>query len=325
MDTTHLSAKIKERFCKDCNIPIKLYQEPYFSHRLSLYDYVYDTISKWKRFTESIQNFAYEQDYFEHYNLVKDNAINDIKAADAYQRFNKEDMQQFAVTHKGLPSKDIFHASNNGRTFISIDMKKANFTSLRHYDKNIFKCAATWEDFISQYTDNPHIQNSKYIRQIILGNCNPKQHITYEKFLMDAVLTEITDPSLASILPIENIVSFSNDEIIINISKYDIAKQLEIYHQIQTVADYVTIHEKPIALKVEYFILHAIGGTNGYYKELCDGTIEFKCLDNYNIPFVIRALKNEPVQPSDTIFYHEGLLSQFIDVPDIVIPHRQFK
>lgn len=330
MDITHLSTRIKERFCKDCGIPIRLYQEPYFAQRLELYDSVYKTITKWKRFVESIKDFESEQDYFEHYNHVKNTAIEDIKATAAYQKFNNENMQQFTVTHYGLPSKDIFHAANDGRVFISIDMVKANFTALHHYDKNIFehtkgKRIKTWEDFIRQYTDNLHIQDSKYIRQIILGNCNPKRHITYEKFLMDAVLTEITDMAHTDILPIENIVFFSNDEIIIDISAYSITKQQELYRQIQAVADYITVNEKPIPLKVKCFVLHAIGGTNGYYKEMHNGSIELKCLDSYNIPFVIRALKNEPIQYNDTIFRHEGLLSQFIDIPKTVIPHRQFK
>ena len=46
---------------------------------------------------------------------------------------------------------------------------------------------------------------------------------------------------------------------------------------------------------------------------------EFKCLDNYMLPFVIRHWNNEEVTDSDKVFYHEGLLAQFIDVPKIEI------
>lgn len=41
-----ISNKLKERFCKDCNIPLRLYQEPYFTSRLILYDKFYNTLSK---------------------------------------------------------------------------------------------------------------------------------------------------------------------------------------------------------------------------------------------------------------------------------------
>ena len=29
-----ISEKLRERFCKDCNIPLKLFKEPYFTGRL---------------------------------------------------------------------------------------------------------------------------------------------------------------------------------------------------------------------------------------------------------------------------------------------------
>ena len=73
------SNKAKERFCKDCNIPIKIYQEPYFKDRLELYDRFYGTLDKWRIFTRELQKYKSEQDYFEEYNRVKDTAINSIK------------------------------------------------------------------------------------------------------------------------------------------------------------------------------------------------------------------------------------------------------
>ena len=45
-----VSMKAKERFCKDCNIPIKIFQEPYFTDRLKLYNPFYNTLKRWDRF-----------------------------------------------------------------------------------------------------------------------------------------------------------------------------------------------------------------------------------------------------------------------------------
>lgn len=134
-----ITLKLKERFCKDCNIPLKIYEEPYFTDRLELYDLFYQSVHKWNVFKSELKKYHCEQDYFEEYNRVKDNAINDIKNTDAYQRFNQEGMNQYSIKYVGLPSKDIFKPSNNGKLFISIDMKKANFSALRYYDKSIFR------------------------------------------------------------------------------------------------------------------------------------------------------------------------------------------
>lgn len=313
-----VSVRAKERFCKDCNIPIRLFEEPYFMDRLNLYDKFYATLEKWEIFLEELGKYPCEQDYFEEYNRVKDEAIFSIKDSAAYQRFNGEDMNQFQITHKNLPHKDIFKAMNDGRRFISIDIKKANFSCLRHYDESMFRGAATWEDFIRLYTDNQHIVNSKYIRQVILGNCNPKRHITYEKYLMDKVLTCLTE----EYIPLNKVVFFSNDEIVADISDMDEAKQQSIASRIHT-----GMENMPVPLKTEMFVLHKIEGISGYYKEILKVNgqenereeIEFKCLDSLNLPFVIRCLLGEEITENDKVFCYEGRLAKFIEAPKLSV------
>ena len=291
-----VSTRAKERFCKDCNIPIKIFQEPYFTDRLTLYDKFYGTLGKWNVFLSELGKYHCEQDYFEEYNRVKDAAILDIKSTEAYQKFNEEDMNKYAVSHKNLPNKDIFKLSNDGKCFISIDMRKANFSSLCHYNADIFGEANFWEEFIGRYTDNQHIINSKYIRQVILGNCNPKRHITYEKYLMDGALTYLTEVFIS----MNRIVFFSNDEIVLDVSDMDKNKQERIVFAISN-----GMKDMPVPLKTELFVLHKIGGTDGYYKEIMGENenieIEFKCLDNFALPFVLRKFLGEDVTESDRV------------------------
>lgn len=313
-----VSTRAKERFCKDCNIPIRIFQEPYFTDRLKLYDRFYGTLEKWDMFLNELQKYHCEQDYFEEYNRVKDAAILDIKNSEAYQKFNNEDMNKYSVNHKDLPNKDIFKPSNDGMCFISIDMRKANFSSLYHYNSAIFGGADSWEEFIGKYTDNRHIINSKYIRQVILGNCNPKRHITYEKYLMDGVLTYLIEVYVS----IDRVVFFSNDEIVIDISDMDKAEQTSIKFQIEN-----GMKDMTVPVRTELFTLHKIVGTDGFYKEILnnDGNtkIEFKCLDNYALPFVLRRFLGEEVAESDKVFYHEGLLAKFIEVPEIEVNYEK--
>jgi len=41
-----ISTKLKSRFCKDCNVAILLFQEPYFTERLKLYDSFFNTVNR---------------------------------------------------------------------------------------------------------------------------------------------------------------------------------------------------------------------------------------------------------------------------------------
>ena len=302
-----ISGKLKERFCKDCNIPLKLFKEPYFTDRLQLYDNYYNTLDKWNTFTRELEKYKCEQDYFEEYNRVKDAAINDIKDSDGYKRFNAEDMNEYTVKYKDLPGKDIFKSSNDGRLFISIDMRKANFSALKDYDRSIFRNADTWEEFIGRYTENKHIINSKYIRQVILGNCNPKRHITYEKYLMGQVI-EILIEKLG--LFTSDIVFFSNDEIILDMEEYVdcIRNRRLIELKIKEYSD--------IPFRIELFYLRKITGTDGYYKEIVKNIIEreyeFKCLNNYMLPFVFRKFNEKKLLKTIKYFimkdYYRNLL-----------------
>ena len=325
-----ITIKLKERFCKDCNIPIKLFHDPYFGLRLALFNSYYDTIRQWETFVESLEPYNNEQEYFEEYNRVKDKAISRIKDSEAYQGFNEEDMNQFAVQKNSVPSKDIYKPSNAGRVFISIDMRKANFSALRHYDERMFMCdteglervpAKTWEQFISQFTQNKHIIDSKYIRQVILGNCNPKRHITYERYLMEGVLNYVLERYF---LP-EEVVFLSNDELIVDVTSSVHNDEAGISMSEIESLEAELYNVLDLDMRVEMFTLHKIGGTEGYYKEIMTGEeekparIEFKCLDALRLPFVIRAMDGQKVRDADCMFYHEGLLAKFIDIPEIVV------
>lgn len=308
-----ITTKLKQRFCTDCNIPINIFQEPYFTDRLKLYDEFYGTVEKWNTFITELENYHSEQEYFDEYNKVKDEAIDFIKSTEAYQSFLEEDMNQYAIINKNLPSKDIYHSDNDKKTFISIDMKKANFSALHFYDASIFGGAHTWEKFIGKFTDNQHIINSKYVRQVIMGNCSPKRQITYEKDLMMDILVGLVNRKV--ILQSE-IVFFSNDEIVIDVTNLTETQRERKVSALKEDIIYIML-----PLKIEYFQLHKIEGTHGYYKEILKDNgateIKFKCLDSLYLPFVIRKFQNELITESDKVFYHNGLLAKLLEIPDI--------
>lgn len=309
-----ISDKAKERFKRDCNLPLRLFVDPYFTQRLNLYDAFYNTLPKWNAFINELQQYQTEEEYFAEYNTIKERAMEAIKTSEAFIRFSNQDMSQYALVNKGFPSKDVFHPSNIGRCFISIDMKKANFSSLRHYDKTIFD-ADTWEGFIGKFTKSEYIQSSKYIREVILGNCNPKRHITYEKHLMDNLLTR-----LLTVVTPEIIVSFSNDEIVIDITDIPMANRRATFESIRD----VVFSNAEVPFRIEPFqLIGIIDSTNkkifGYMREIYtdEKTMDFKGLNNYILPFVMRKLLNQDVQPEDVVFEHEGMLATFMSAPII--------
>lgn len=306
-----ITEKLKERFCKDCNIPIRIFREPYFKDRILLYDSQYHTIEKWKTFIKELEKYVNEQEYFEDYNRIKDTAINDIKKSDGYNRFINHDMNEFRIKHNDLPSKDVYKPSNVGGRFISIDMKQANFNALKYYSEDIFNNAKTWEGFISKYTDNKHIINSKYIRQVILGNCCARRQVTYEKYLMSQVLIYLLDHN---IIIKDDVEVFSNDEIVIGVRD----NSGKLHNDLSMV-----IRQFNFPLTIVEYILCDISGTAGYCQEriLESGGVDIilKCANTYNLPYILRYLNKQEVTENDKVFMQEGKLAKFIETPVVEV------
>jgi hypothetical protein len=308
----NISERLKERFCKDLNLPIKIYIEPYFTERLQLFDELYNCIEKYNEFIKLVERCGGEQEYFQLYNKVKDDAINYLNENE-YMRFfaQEEDFSKYKVKNVGFPKKDIYHANNDGKTFISFDMKKGNFTALRHYDERIVKSCQNYEDFLGFFTKESHLIYSKYIRQVIFGNVNPRRQVAYEQYLMDKVLDKI----LKHFNP-EQVVFFSTDEIILEIEDKEILIKKDIVENIVT----ESVAEK-INIRAEFFELRKISGTDGFIKKILIGEkdYEIKGVNNLKMPFVLRKIKGEEYKDSDFVFIHEDMLVNILKAPEINI------
>ena len=71
----NVTLALKERFCKDLQLPIKIFQEPYFTERLKLYDKHFHCMDKYEEFLKMLEDFEDEQAYFMAYNSLKETVI----------------------------------------------------------------------------------------------------------------------------------------------------------------------------------------------------------------------------------------------------------
>lgn len=302
-----ITETLKQRFCKDMNLTIKIFEEPYFANFLKLYDEQYNAVSKYNRFVSAVNQFGSEQAYFEAYNALKDAVIEYLNENEDMKFFaQEEDMNKFSCQNKGYPTRDIFKETNDGKVFVSIDMVKGNFTALHHYNPNIVKGCSTYEEFIRTFTDVPHFVESKYIRQVVFGNVNPKRQVTYEKYLMDMVLTKLLE---TGVIKPENVEFFSTDEIVLAVPDDMVSDRMvneEFYNSVMNVVKWAK--DNNINVRGEFFELKKISGTSGFVKKFMMGKdgVDFKCLDFLTMPFVLRAYQKEEPNDMDRVFLYEG-------------------
>lgn len=305
---TTITDGLKNRFLVGYKIPITITTEPYFTDRLETYDPFYHCVEKYESFKKEMLDFANEEKFFSYYTFIKEEMMNNIKKNPSFIEFDSVKMNwEVDEKYRQLPSKDIYHHDNIGRRFLSVDMIKANFSSMRKFSPDIFHNKSTWEEYVASYTDSRYFIDSKYIREVVLGNCNPKRQTTYEKYLMSQLLSSID----STIEDMPKIVFFSNDEFIFDITEYDADKLVEFLK-----------NYTEIPIRIEIFTLNGIYNdeTNiGYIKKFDDDTFSIKKSTQMYLPSIIRTLRGEEITDSDLVFVFEKTLCKVLEKPKIII------
>ena len=254
--------ELAKRFISDYKLQIPLINEKYFFYHLALYQEDYNSLEYYFELLDMIGK-KYDGNcnkFLEDYYNVRDKIITTIVESEAYQKFNTMDMNVFTIKDRpNITSNNIYNNDNISKFFISIDLKKANFQTLRNIDKDIVFGADTYEEFIGKFTDLDYIKESKYARQVIFGKCNPKRHITAEKYFIIQIYKKVIEqfPYLS-----DKCVSLSNDEMIFKVDFLRYNDKLTCFSlkkDIQTIAK-----EIGFDVYVEFFHLK---GYNLVFKE----------------------------------------------------------
>lgn len=319
------SNALKRKFCKDCNIPISVFDNPYFEQRLNILESIYNCKEKFDRFCLAVSGFNSEQEYFTHYNGVKENVIAHIKNNNLFDAFieaasSDSVSRVIDVLGKMYPKRNLYIDDNDDKVFISIDMIQGNFSALHIFCNtgkklgltNDFAAEECWEDVLERFTNDEHIIHSKYIRQVIFGACNPKQQTRYEKYLMGVLLNHILKN-----LPNITVFSYVEDEIIIEVDGKQGFSMRDLRDVISTCPNHISEH-----VRVEMFSLNKVDNTSGWmksYYDVCPGNycceprVEFKCLDADVFHQIVKYYYNQEIEEDDLVFYHNGKLAKYLE------------
>ena len=300
------SEALKQRFCQDSGYDIRIYEEPYFSDRLALYDDQFKTLSKWNSFMLSLSDFNSEDDFFTAYDLAKINAIKYIIKSEAYNNFITCDSAEWHQSpYLSLAKNGILYSNVIGKSFFSISIKDSNYSALRYFSKSIVDNTDSWKEFISKFTDTKSIIDSEYIKEAVFNGCNAKRIRNYTKFIMCKLLEQLLD----GVIDRASIANFTHNEIIVYSNNLDIVDVVSKFEQ-----------ETKIPFNIESFTIIGIyknGNLRGFAKKYINNAIQFIGVHYVDMPAILRTLKNEPIQDSDLVFEYKGELSKFVKTPVI--------
>lgn len=177
---------LRKRFAKDYNLPINIFDEEIFNYYKELYDFFpteeYNSLLKMieDRFDGSVEKWL---DYCA---AVRDDCILKTMETPEYKIFNTEDSSKWDIPDSmpKIGEHSIYTEENDGKLFVSIDLKKANFQALKY--AGVLK-EKSYDEFVFNHGGDEYIAGSKYLRQVIFGKMNAGRTIKVEKYLMSKI------------------------------------------------------------------------------------------------------------------------------------------
>lgn len=166
--------KNKKDFIKlfDLNIP-HFEHFDYYLHQLSKTDRFKDIKYHLELFEEADSSI----DDFYSYKMSKTNEIIEfIKSTNTYTEMTLDKNLTSFPTNKSLQYEE-------GKIYLSVDLKSANWHSLKLYDQQN-ELGDSYDDFLKKFDLPKVFTHSKYLRQFIFGNVNPKKQQIIQRNIM---------------------------------------------------------------------------------------------------------------------------------------------
>lgn len=301
-----LSHSIKKRFCKDYNLPVQIFQEPLFSYYMGELDEHFGTKQKIQMLMGVVETLGGEEGFFAESNRVKDSIIKAVQATETYSALQKNTLDNYNIG-KGVKQQDIYTMNNVGKTFISIDLKHANFNVFKMFDPELVLYFDTYEDLVGSITKFDYFKKSKYLRQVIFGNLLPKRQQKLQKWVISRIITVLHEHVG---IPMEDFVTSSSDEVVFVIDPKDAESLVK---KVETkLAKTVMTFEYSTWVKVDAFTLTSIGGRKFFAKESCIGNnVDFKSIQSYFFMQVYKKYLNKPINEMDKKFFFDGMIATF--------------
>jgi len=284
-----ITNSIKRRFIKDFSLPITIVEDEYFFYYLKVYEETLKSLTLWKEFNVYLEQFDSEESFFKHCYSFQNRKIKEVKDNEKFELFlnykpKEKDVRTF---NEYVRKKNIFRREFLDVDYISIDLKKANYQTFIYSGMDL----PCFNDFMEQ---DWYFTSSKYSRQVIFGQLEPKKQSSIQKEIIGRILGLLINSG-----NVDNIVSVNNDEIIL--------KDLTL--------DYIdNIFDFYIKRTIEKFKLISLQdhkGTDYFIKEL-DSNIEIKGVNKNRFIQVHKKYFNIPLDlEKDLVFYYEKDIVQF--------------
>lgn len=283
------SKEFKYRLVNDFKLPIKIFEEPYFSHLLNLYKDHLDIQSKINSLTKSIEMAGGEENLSKEWYRVKDRIEAEVKALPRYTNLqNYESSYKVSVP---LEKTNPYNIQMLDKSCVSIDIKTANYNALRYFDKSLVFYTDSYEQFIEEFTPIPLFKDSKIFRQLLFEPLGSKKQGVIQK----EIIQETADVLFPKLKPLLG-KCVSNDELVLVFPRTDNLVEIE-----DLVRKEALESKHSSLLKVEAFNVFHLS-EKYFYKKTKD-SFQLRNVPSQLYPQLYKKVMGLPIEDKDLVFW----------------------
>lgn len=241
--------------------------------------YTYLGLDVWfSMLSDALLELGGEQEFInKHFDLIS-KITKSLCDSPKYQEFVDLDVKPLESTRK-FSTVNVYGPTNNGKCFMSVDLKNANFQVIRNAGLTNKK---SWSDFLNQFTTIPYFHHLKFLRLKALSSHQlfpKKQQILWHNTIIQIYDALIKD----QIVPYQSLAALNSDEIIFEGS--DFKKSF--------IQGYLIGKFSNIETSVETFQIKRVNDNYLYFVKINLETKKhtFKCCNYLELPKAISLFK----------------------------------
>lgn len=255
------------------------------------FDYYLCQLSKTSKFRnikdyyEMFLNMNFEGDFYQ-YKMDKANeVINFIKNTHAYTELIMDSNLLDLPTNKSISYEE-------GVNYLSVDIRSANWRSLKYYDQ-LNELGDSYQDFLYRFDLPQILTHSKYLRQFIFGNVNPKRQQKVQRNMIQEVVRIFGDDLFVEGVRNDEVIFRFKDFGDINLESLDLDRYSVKLFSVERVEDFRVDTLYDYDGNILSKELSGVSGQEFYLK-----------LKQY--------ITNEVIDERDLIFRHNGKLAKWV-------------
>lgn len=278
------------KFYKENKLPFPVQREEFLEYYSQVEGFE-NLVTKFNKYMDKVSNYGFTK-YVENKDLFEQEMVSYLKNHKKYKEFLTMQTPNVSYDlHDGL-RKDLYKEDLANNYYLSVDMNTANFYML--YKLGVVE-TPNYKKWLTQFTKEEELLNSKQLRQVLLGQLNNKK---LEKLMKLEMFENVKNADTDGLLNKNNVVTFNKDEVVYKVDNLEEMEAMEELVNSGVLTEWFN--------NCSFELFKLVKTKYGFAKEYLNGTYSFHAVPSKYWMENYKDYKKLPTNEKDFMFLDEN-------------------